>query len=95
MGVSNRDDFHKPLLMKEAYIYTYVNKITKKTKMTDEELKEINDKMATRYNAKEEASECYKFEGTITFTGSKFEDPDPISTMKYCNYNGAWYLIGA
>ena len=77
------DDFH----------ITY--EITKKTKMTDEELKEINDKMATRYNAKEEASECYKFEGTITFTGSKFEDPDPISTMKYCNYNGAWYLIGA
>ena len=46
------------------------------------------------YNSKEDASECYKFEGTITFAGSKYEDPDPISSMAYCRYDGAWYLVG-
>ena len=76
------DDFH----------ITY--EITNKTKMTDEELETLNSKMASRYNSKEDASECYKFEGTITFAGSKYEDPDPISSMAYCRYDGAWYLVG-
>ena len=68
--------------------------ITKTTKLTEEELKNINDKMKSYYNAAEEASECYKYEGTITFKGSKDEDTDSISTMGYCNYNGSWYLVG-
>ena len=76
------DDFH----------ITY--EIKSKTKMTEEELKAVNDRMASRYNSKDDASECYKFTGTITFVGSKFEDPDPIDSMIYCNYSGAWYLVG-
>ena len=67
--------------------------ITSKTKMTAEELEELNNQMASRYNAEEKASECYKYTGSITFTGSKFEDPDPIDPMKYCNYNGSWYML--
>ena len=67
--------------------------ITKTTKMTEEEVKEVNDKMKEYYNADQDASECYKYEGTITFKGSKFEDTDPISTMGYCSYDGEWYLV--
>lgn len=80
---------------KESYgdDFNITYEITKTTKMTEEELKEVNDKMKEYYDAKEEASECYKYEGTITFKGSKFEDPDPISTMGYCNYGGEWYLV--
>lgn len=67
--------------------------ITKTTKMTDDELKELNDAMAYRYNSKDNASECYKYEGTVTFKGSKSEDTDPISSMKYCKYDGSWYIV--
>ena len=67
--------------------------ITKTTKLTDEELEEVNNNMKERYDSKQNASECYKYEGTITFKGSKDEDTDPISTMGYCKYDGSWYLI--
>ena len=76
------DDFH----------ITY--EVTKQTKYTDEELLALNDKMATNYNSKDSASECYKIEGTITFAGSKLEDPDPLTTMAYCKYDDSWYLVG-
>lgn len=66
--------------------------ITKTTKMTDEELKTQNNNIKDMFNTKEEASECYKYEGTITFKGSKDQDTDPISTMVYCKYGEEWYL---
>ena len=68
--------------------------ITKTIKLTEEELKEVNETMKTYYNADTEATECYKYEGTITFKGSKSEDSDPISNMGYCKFDGSWYLIG-
>ena len=77
------DDFH----------ITY--EINGKTKMTSEELDELNEKMASRYEAKEKASECYTIDGTITFAGSKYEDPDPLSSMAYCKYSDGWFLVGA
>lgn len=76
------DDFH----------ITY--EITDKTKFTADELDTLNNKMANYYNAKVKASECYKLKGTITFKGSKFEDPDPIDSMAYCKYDDGWYLVG-
>lgn len=75
----------------EDFNITY--KITKTIKLTDDELDELNNKMANYYNSKENAKECYGYEGTITFKGSKYEDEDTISTMAYCNYDGAWYLV--
>lgn len=74
--------------------FSITYKITKTTKLTDEELKTLNNNMASYYNSKDNASECYKYEGTITFKGSKSEDTDSISTMKYCKYDGSWYLVG-
>ncbi len=68
--------------------------VTNNTKCTDEELETVNKAMATYYKAKENASECYRIEGSITFKGSKRVDPDPLS-MAYCNYDGSWYLVGA
>ena len=66
--------------------------IKSKTKMTDDELNAFNTSIATRFNTSEKASECYKLDGTITFTGSKFTDPDPLSSAAYCKYDGEWYL---
>ncbi len=68
-------------------------KITKTTKMTKEELDKHNEKVAKNYKTDAKATECYKYEGTITFKGSKKEDPLKMSTMGYCKYNGTWYLI--
>lgn len=76
------DDFH----------ITY--EVTKTTKYTEDELAELNKKMEDRYYSKVDASECYKVEGTITFVGSKDEDPDPLDTMAYCKYEGEWFLVG-
>ena len=67
--------------------------ITGKTKSTEEELKRINDGIASYFETDLKASECYMLEGTITFKGSKFEDTDPISGTAYCKYPDGWYLI--
>ena len=56
--------------------------ITKTVKLTEEELEKHNNDMAKYYNAKENATECYAYEGTMTFKGSKFEDPDPIDSIE-------------
>ncbi len=68
--------------------------INGKTKLTDAELSDFNKKVQSYYNTKESLDECYKLDGTITFSGSKFTDPDPLS-LAYCKYNGTWYLLGA
>ena len=65
-----------------------------KTKFTDSELSDYNKKVQSYYNTTESLSECYKLDGTITFSGSKFTDPDPLA-LSYCKYNGTWYLLGA
>ena len=66
--------------------------ITKTIKMTEEELKKQNEVIQSRFETEMEASECYKYEGTITFKGSEFEDTDPIDSLVYCKYDGEWYL---
>ena len=67
--------------------------ITKTTKLTDEELKTQNNNVKSMFEKANDASECYKYEGSITFKGSKFTDTDPISTMLYCKYSDEWYII--
>ena len=67
--------------------------VTKTTKLTEEELKEFNDAVKKYFETEDEASECYKYEGTITFKGSKRVDDDSLSYVGYCNYNGSWYLV--
>ena len=74
--------------------FTITYKIEKTTKLTDEELDKLNEKMEKYYKAKEKASECYKEEINLTFKGSKKEDSNSVSTMGYCNYNGMWYIVG-
>ena len=68
-------------------------KITKTEKVDSDELEDINYKMSYYYDADVEASECYKYEGTITFKGSKNTDIDSIDSLRYGNYDGTWYIV--
>ncbi len=68
-------------------------KVGNSVKMTDDELEKLNNDMINNYNAKEKATECYKYEVSIIFKGSKKEDPDAMTTMGYCKYNDTWYLV--
>lgn len=72
--------------------FTIVYEISKDTKLTDDELKTVNEKYKSTFNTDEEASECYKFEGTMTFKGEKRSDADSIANWGYCKYN-KWYLV--
>jgi hypothetical protein len=49
--------------------------------------------MSYYFDADVEASECYKYEWTITFKGSKNTDIDSIDSLRYCNYDGTWYIV--
>ena len=68
-------------------------KITETTKLTDEELEELNNKIKNNFNADVDAKECYVYDGTITFKGSNREDKDSLKSIAYCSYNGSWYLV--
>ena len=72
--------------------FTITYNVTKKSKLTDEEVEAINKKMASYFNTSEKASECYRYDGTITYKGSKKEDSASISSLKYCLYD-EWYLV--
>ena len=73
--------------------FTIEYEITNKTKVTEEELESINEEMKNLYSAEENATECYKIDGTITFKGSNEEDPESLTTLDYCKYDDGWYLI--
>lgn len=68
-------------------------KITDKIKMDEDELEELNDDLEKYYDADVRADECYILKGTITFKGSKYEDPDPIDSTRYCKFDGTWYFV--
>ena len=63
------------------------------TKLTDEELEKLNDKMASYYKSTEKASECYKYEGKMYMKGSITENSFSLSVLKYCKYGNDWYLV--
>lgn len=76
----------------DDYKITY--EVGESTKLTDEELERTNNIMKNEYDAKEDASECYKYEVKIKFKGSLYEDPDSAySFMGYCKYNDKWYIV--
>jgi len=65
--------------------------IKEKRKMDDSEIKKANEYLSQFDNYKE-VTECYELDGTITYSSSKFTDPDPLG-MSYCKIEGQWYLI--
>lgn len=67
--------------------------ITGKTKLTNDELKTLNEKMAKYYNAKDNATECYKYEGDLIIKGSKNESKSSLSSIGYCKYKNTWYIV--
>ena len=69
-----------------------VYEIKEKKHITGSDLDELNGQIQSYYKTSEKASDCYYLDGSITLTGSKGSDPDPLLTY-YCKYNGTWYLI--
>lgn len=65
--------------------------IKEKKELEESELKKANEYLSKFENYKE-VSKCYSLNGTITFSGSKFTDPDPMDTY-YCKIEDEWYLI--
>lgn len=68
-------------------------KVDKETKMTDEDLKTLNEKMKKKIEDAIDATECYIYEGTVELKGSKDSTTGSLSTIARCNYDGTWYLI--
>ena len=73
--------------------FTITYKVDKETKMTDEELKEFNEKMKSKFEEAPDASECYVYEGSVEFKGSLKSTNAKMDTIARCNYNGTYYLI--
>lgn len=67
--------------------------LTDKKQLTEKELKSLNENMARIYNSKENASECYRYEGNLITKGSLKEYKSSLSSMGYCKYNNTWYLV--
>ncbi len=68
-------------------------KIESNTKLTNDELDKHNERMASTYNAKVKATECYKYEINSKISGSIKEEANRMSTMGYCKYDGTWYIV--
>lgn len=68
-------------------------KVDKETKMSDEDLKALNEKMKKIIDGAKDATECYIYEGTVELKGSKDSTTGSLSTIARCSYNGTWYLI--
>ena len=67
--------------------------VKEEIKFTDEELKNLNDKIKNTYKSEDQATECYKYDGTITLKGSKKTDELTLSTIGRCKINDTWYLL--
>ena len=66
--------------------------LKEKKHLEGNDLKDINQKIQDYFKTNETASDCYYLDGTMTLTGSKDVDPDPLDSY-YCKYDGTWYLI--
>ena len=71
-------------------------KITDREKITEDELKILNDKIKTAFENNDfvSPSECYKIKGTTTIKGSKEEKTNDINDLWICKFDGSWKLIG-
>ena len=79
---------------KETYgdDFNITYEVEKEIKFTDEELDKYNEK-AKEYFKADKATECYKYEGNITLTGSKKTDELSLDSIARCKYDGTWYLV--
>ena len=68
-------------------------KVTGKTKMDDEWLKENNDALKRVYKTDKQMKECYQVEGTMSVKGSENEHNGEIEELWYCDFDGEWFLI--
>ncbi len=68
-------------------------KVDKETKMSDEDLIALNEKMKKNIESAIDATECYTYEGSIEFKGSKKSTSATLYNIARCNYDGTWYLI--
>ena len=68
-------------------------KVTGKTKMDDEWVKENNAVLKEMYNTNKQMKECYQVDGTMTVKGSEKEQSGEIEELWYCDFDGKWLLI--
>ena len=68
-------------------------KVTGKTKMDDEWVKENNAVLKEMYNTNKQMKECYQVDGTMTVKGSEKEQSGEIEELWYCDFDGEWFLI--
>ena len=68
-------------------------KVTGKTKMDDEWIKENNVILKDMYKTDKQMKECYQVEGTMSVKGSENEHNGEIEELWYCDFDGKWYLI--
>lgn len=73
--------------------FTITYKVDKENKMSDDDLKSLNEKMKKNIKDAVDATECYTYEGNIEIKGSKDSTSRNLSTIARCNYDGTWYLI--
>lgn len=75
----------------DGFKITY--EITKKTKLNDKELNDLNKNIASTFKAKEKAKECYKLDGATIYEGSKGKERSSFHNINYCKYKITWYLV--
>lgn len=67
--------------------------ILKETKLSEDELLELNNNIKETYNTDEMADECYKYQGTIVFDGKLYDEVKSLGTIIRCKYNNKFYII--
>ena len=68
--------------------------VTRKDKLSNDELESLNEEIKSTFTDYVLASECYLIKGNTHIKGSKTERDGTLDEMYYCNFNGTWRLIG-
>jgi len=89
----NLDNNKKNNIEKYGKDFKASYKILKEEKMSEEELEELNNKIKESYNTENNATECYKYEGTIILDGSLYDEVISLGTLLRCKYNNKYYLV--
>ena len=81
--------------MKEEYgdDYKITYKINNTIKANESQLESVNNSLKKHYSNATAASECYGYEGTFTYAGSKGSEDGSLSEVIYCKFNDAWKLV--
>ena len=67
--------------------------IKEEIKLSDHNVSIINNDMKSRYKATVEASECYKYDATITLQGNLNKTTSDFNLMARCKYDKTFYLV--